>query len=191
MNNEQLLNRQDSINPNSSPTNTYQGTYEKESPKTPSGAGTLFYCVSTGRTLLVKRSAGSDYPDTWCGLGGGVELGETEDQAVVREVMEESGYSNPMQLIPMSTQKYDNYTFSNYFTPVNQEWEPVLNREHSDWGWFTSAAGLEIHPGLVEAIKEFRKWLDQVSPLVNNLENWRFLDRPSGEVTDPKTLMRV
>ncbi len=44
-----------------------------------------------GRYLIVRRAAGVPVPGAWCFVGGAVELGESQEQAVVREFAEEVG----------------------------------------------------------------------------------------------------
>lgn len=47
--------------------------------------------ASRGRILLVRASDASDFAGTWWLPGGGVEFGEHPADAVVREVLEETG----------------------------------------------------------------------------------------------------
>jgi (d)CTP diphosphatase len=44
-----------------------------------------------GRFLTIRRAAGVVVPGAWCFVGGAIETGETEEQAVVREFREEVG----------------------------------------------------------------------------------------------------
>jgi 8-oxo-dGTP diphosphatase len=46
--------------------------------------------MSNNEMLLTKRK-GPPYKDYWCLPGGRVELGETVEEAVIREVLEETG----------------------------------------------------------------------------------------------------
>jgi 8-oxo-dGTP pyrophosphatase MutT (NUDIX family) len=43
------------------------------------------------RFLVVRRAAGVIAPGAWCFVGGAIEPGETQPQAVVREFREEAG----------------------------------------------------------------------------------------------------
>jgi 8-oxo-dGTP diphosphatase len=43
------------------------------------------------RFLMIRRAAGVPVPGAWCFVGGAIEPGETEEQAVVREFHEEVG----------------------------------------------------------------------------------------------------
>jgi 8-oxo-dGTP pyrophosphatase MutT (NUDIX family) len=100
------------------------------------GAGTTFMARDTGRFLFLKRSDQGDEPGTWCNCGGGVEAGETPEQAAKREAVEEIGYSEPYDLIPMDVNTQpDGFTYHNFFSIVPTEFEPVLNDEHTDFKW--------------------------------------------------------
>jgi 8-oxo-dGTP pyrophosphatase MutT (NUDIX family) len=44
-----------------------------------------------GRYLMVRRADGVIAPGAWCFVGGAIELGESEPQAIVREFREEVG----------------------------------------------------------------------------------------------------
>lgn len=51
------------------------------------------HCEFGDRFLLVKRSPGKDEGNTWCIPGGKLEKGETAQDAVLRELYEETGLS--------------------------------------------------------------------------------------------------
>ena len=44
-----------------------------------------------GRYLAIRRAAGVRVPNTWCFPGGEIEDGETQEEALVREMQEELG----------------------------------------------------------------------------------------------------
>lgn len=126
------------------------------------GAGALIYCPPTGRFLLVKRSKYGDEPNTWCGLGGGVEADETDEEATRREIWEEAGFDGDMKLIHMNEHTPNpEFTFHNYFGIVDREFEPELNHEHTDYQWVTEWP-TEMHPGLMESINEYTAQHDSI-----------------------------
>ena len=53
--------------------------------------GAVAVVVREGRFLVIRRSAAVVAPGAFCFPGGGIEAGETEEQAVVREFHEELG----------------------------------------------------------------------------------------------------
>jgi 8-oxo-dGTP pyrophosphatase MutT (NUDIX family) len=116
------------------------------------GAGVLFYCQSTGRMLFVLRSPTSESPGTWCGVGGGVEAGETVEQGCRREVAEETRYTLPFTLMPMHKCVSENYVFHNYFAIIDEEFIPALNDEHTDYRW-SATLPQPIHPKFYSAIQ--------------------------------------
>jgi len=60
-------------------------------PETPGRRGAVAIIVREGRMLVIRRSRHVIAPLTYCFPGGGIEDGETEETAVVREVCEEIG----------------------------------------------------------------------------------------------------
>lgn len=53
--------------------------------------GVVVVVVRDGRCLLIRRAARVVVPGAWCFVGGAIEAGETEADAVVREFREELG----------------------------------------------------------------------------------------------------
>ena len=60
-------------------------------PETPGRRGAVAIIVRDGRMLVIRRSRQVIAPLMYCFPGGGIEDGETEQSAVVREVYEEVG----------------------------------------------------------------------------------------------------
>lgn len=134
--------------------------------ETGQGAGMLPYCEDTGRFLLVKRSDTCDQPGTWCGLGGGIEDGESPDEAVRREAWEEAQFpeESPCNLQYLGCQEQPDFRFHNYLGLVQEEFTPVLNHEHTDHQWVEwENFPEEMHPKMMEAFDtdEGRRLLNQ------------------------------
>jgi 8-oxo-dGTP pyrophosphatase MutT (NUDIX family) len=60
-------------------------------PETPGRRGAVAIIVREGRMLVIRRSRHVVAPLVYCFPGGGIEEGESEEAAVVREVREEVG----------------------------------------------------------------------------------------------------
>ena len=120
------------------------------------GAGVLFCARDTGRVLFVLRSPNCESPNTWAGLGGGVEQGETIEQGVRREVQEEGGFSDPYDLIHMHSDDQGGFVFHNHFAWVPTEFDPVLNNEHTEHRWCDEMPQ-PIHPGLLRSILAYQE----------------------------------
>lgn len=100
-----------------------------------------------GKFLLVKRSANDDiFPNKWQNLGGKVELGETIEQAINREVKEEIGWMLSINEKPVFVQSYS--WKKDEASPVRLGVIFLLNlptlltnitldKELSDYGWYT------------------------------------------------------
>ncbi len=122
------------------------------------GGGVLIFARATGRFLWIKRSTYGDNPGVWCCPGGGIEDFETIDQGVHRECQEEIGYHEPLQLQHMHRDVQDNgFIFHNHIASIEQEFEPVLNEEHTDYQWSTHAP-TPLHPRLALSM---RAWSDR------------------------------
>lgn len=116
------------------------------------GAGTTFMARDTGRFLFLKRSADGDEPGTWCNCGGGVEDGESVEQGARREAVEEIGYGEPYDLIPMDVHTHpDGFTYHNFFSIVPTEFEPQLNSEHTEYVWADEMPD-PMHPQYEQAL---------------------------------------
>jgi len=116
-------------------------------------AGILF--VHDGHVLLLKRSAhAQDAPRAWGFPGGGIEPGETAQDAARREFSEECGLSYDGPLTPLWTTK-DGFTC--YGAVADSQWTPRLNDEHTAYKWarFAPDAKLpnKLHPSIAEGMR--------------------------------------
>jgi 8-oxo-dGTP pyrophosphatase MutT (NUDIX family) len=99
------------------------------------GAGCIFFARSTGRILIAHRSQAVEQPGTWGGWGGAINRGEDPEQAVRREVGEETGYHGHYDLIPLYVFKKDTFRYYNYMIEVEEEFRPVLDWETQGYEW--------------------------------------------------------
>lgn len=105
--------------------------------------------------LTVKRSAGKYWgADQWGAIGGHIENGETPEQAVIREIFEET----QLKIDPKAL-KYEclldgkTHLFSAY---LNDSPEPQLNEEHTNWQWasFRQLENLNCVPNMLKIYED-------------------------------------
>ena len=114
-----------------------------------------------GRVLIVRRGRPPAH-GLYTLPGGGVELGETLEQAVVREVREETGLAvAPLALVGFreAIGRDAAGRIERHFVilPFAARWiagEPVLNEELSEWRWVEQdeIADLPTTPGLAAVV---------------------------------------
>jgi 8-oxo-dGTP pyrophosphatase MutT (NUDIX family) len=132
-------------------------------------AGALPVCWTTGRVFLALRSAWVNEPHTWGLPGGKMEYGEAPAQAALREMEEEIGHHDGLVLIPSFIYEEGSFRFYNFLAMVPWEFEPDLNDESDDAGWFSlddlpsplhfgaDALLAAARPQIVEAIRACRE----------------------------------
>lgn len=119
-------------------------------------AGALPVACSTGRVLLTLRSQEVLEPGTWGIPGGRMEPNETAEDAAVREMREELGFDGDMILLPVFVYRETEFVFYNFVALVDDEFEPELDWENDDAGWFGPAELPEpLHFGVVRL---FEHW---------------------------------
>ena len=99
-------------------------------------AGAVLYSKKTKRYLLVRRSDSVSMPFTWATVGGEIDPGETPEEAVIRELEEEVGYFGRVRLEEV-TKFEGGYIYYNFVGYIDEEFEPRLNWENDDFGWYT------------------------------------------------------
>jgi ADP-ribose pyrophosphatase YjhB (NUDIX family) len=125
--------------------------------------------VHDGRVLLLKRAAGSDAGGTWGFPGGGIEPGETAEQAARREYGEEcctEPYAGALEPLYVTE---DGFTC---FGGIGDGSEPKLNDEHTAAVWAPfDALPSPLHPSTVAELSKSpaRRALDALSRTVANI----------------------
>ena len=100
-----------------------------------------------GRVLIIKRAAGVVMPGYWCPPSGGMEAGETQEAAVVREVAEELGVTaTPLAKVwecPTDQGEFTLHWWTADFTPPEVTPNPD---EVADVRWVTAQEFLDMQP---------------------------------------------
>jgi len=91
---------------------------------------------STGRVLLVLRSQDVTEPGTWGLPGGKIEPSEKPLPAALRELREETRFRGKLLLFPSFVYKEPGFTFYNFLALAKTEFDPKLDWENDDAGWF-------------------------------------------------------
>lgn len=123
------------------------------------GAGLIIVCCTTMKILLILRSQKVPVPGRWAAPGGNVKVGEDELDAALRRARDVLG-SLPEDLsIEEEPSRWHtpSICFATYLgTTSGRDWEPVLNWEADDWGWFDlRRLPKPIIAGTVSAIEDF------------------------------------
>lgn len=112
----------------------------------PEAAGICFV-DEAGKILLMRRTDGAG----WAFPAGGLEGGETPEMGARREASEETGWSGGEAIVLSDMSTRNGLRFYTFTTNVEQ-FEPILNSEHSKYRWFTIKQALltplSLHPGV-------------------------------------------
>jgi 8-oxo-dGTP pyrophosphatase MutT (NUDIX family) len=107
-------------------------------------AGTLI--IADGNVLFLRRGNGGDHPGEWAFPGGGVETGETAEDAARRETLEEAGYE-PHKLIQIAKASDGAVEFATFYHEC-RPFEVALSDESTEWAWSPIGSWPEpLHPG--------------------------------------------
>ena len=118
-------------------------------------AGAFIIARDTGRILLQKRSKSSDAAGTHGMFGGGIDGRETPEQAVRREVREETGRDLDGEVTPLHAQTDGDFTYHSHIAYVDKEFEPALNDESDGHVWADlDSLPSPMHPGITAMLKK-------------------------------------
>ena len=125
-------------------------------------AGAAIVASSTGRILLQLRAPHLSAGGAWSLVGGGVEPGETLEQAVFREIEEEAGLKLSGELQPLHIYKHRNFRYYSFILRIPDELEPKPNSEAQGYAWVTpDALPAPLHYGLSAILPKLRKILSK------------------------------
>lgn len=118
-------------------------------------AAVLFCCAEQPwRVLLLKRSLDeTNYAGYWSLPGGGIDEGETPEQAAKRECFEEMGvFPEALEMLHETLLPLGDRHVT-YREVVDEEFVPDLNDEHTEHGWFgLGELPKPLHPGVRDAL---------------------------------------
>mgnify|MGYP003346198545 CR=1 FL=1 len=111
----------------------------------------MIYCTTTNRYLFLLRNNGR-YSDTWGLVGGKIEVNETVQHGLEREIQEElGGIIKDAKYVPVEQYTSDNgrFVYHTFLIPVDDEFIPVLNKEHKGYAWCPiNYVPKPLHPGV-------------------------------------------
>jgi 8-oxo-dGTP diphosphatase len=110
------------------------------------------FVVREGKVLLLRRSPHEYMAGLWEIPSGGVEAGESFDEALVREFLEETGLSVRSIGAYVNRFDYAKSTQFNYFVEVDAG-EVVLSDEHDAWGYYAPDE-VEIDEAMLQVIND-------------------------------------
>ncbi len=136
----------------------------------PENFSSRYYVVScfvehAGRLLFLKRNSDKDEGDKWGTVAGKVDDGETPEQAIVRELAEETGIAieaadlDRSKLVYIRYPEYD-YEFHMFSVSLHDEPRVLVDeREHQGYCWLTREKALKDNLVLAtdECIRAFYK----------------------------------
>lgn len=112
-------------------------------------AAGILYRSGDSVLLLLRSANAGDFPLHWGFPGGGIEEGETPEQAAMRESQEEIGQA-PTD--PLCVIDYDN-GFTTFALNVAEPFAPTLNPEHLGYVWAPlNALPQPLHPGVAATL---------------------------------------
>ena len=133
----------------------------EEIPDDPGRRGAVAVCVRDGRMLVIRRSPSVVAPLTYCFPGGGIEPGESDREALIRELREEIGVAvRPLRRIwqCVTASKVE---LNWWLAELEPAAEPVPNpAEVESVHWITPIEMLQL-PGLLPSNREFLELVER------------------------------
>lgn len=152
-------------------------------------AGCILMAKTTGRIMIVLRSAQVDQPHTWGNCGGAFDAKEERPiEAARREAHEETGYNGPVQMVPLYVFTKGTFRYSNFLAIVEDEFTPHLGWEADRAVWVEFGKwpkplhfGLEALFGDAQSVKTIQHYANMFKNRDHAVESVdEGLDLPAG-----------
>lgn len=105
------------------------------------------YIMHDGKFLALLRAPNDG--DCWCTPGGGVDAGETPEQAIVRELMEEVSIIIPLErMLHKKTyyvRKDKDFIYHVFMTNLDSHPKVKLDDDHVQYRWVTPREALSLN----------------------------------------------
>lgn len=131
-------------------------------------ASGILFVTPQKSMLLLRRSDDVLHPGTWGIPGGAIpEVDGAFESSSFENALNEASEELGIGVVPhfkllgsaVMQDENSDFTYETFVGLVKRGFEPRLNWEHDDWGWFSvdEARHLDLHPG-------FRDLLDSIDP---------------------------
>lgn len=126
-------------------------------------AGAIIVAQDSKRFLIAHRSEYVEQPGTWGTWGGALDEGETPEQAVRREVLEEAGADTIVSIHPLWVFSSGTFKYHNFLAVVPEEFFPDLDWETQGYKWVEYGEWPEpIHFGLESLLENSGKDIQRI-----------------------------
>lgn len=109
------------------------------------------YCEKNGEILMLHRLAHKSQGDRWGVPAGKINADEKKDEAILREIYEETGLKalvEDLSYIDTLYVKHEDYQFTYYmyYLPISQTATVIINpTEHSAFQWVKPKKALDMN----------------------------------------------
>lgn len=136
------------------------------------GAGVLLFSPEKKKFGLGLRSSEVEQPGALGSFGGAVDNGDSIEETIGNEMMEELGHFYPPVLRPLMVFKQDDFKYHNFVAIIDDStFNPVLNWENDGIEWMSleemqAAAPDKLHFGIKSILED-----DKSVAVLQKIEN--------------------